>query len=121
MTKVLVIDDEMDVRLLCRLNLKHASMRVREAGSGESGLAAAWEDTPDVVILDLMMPGMDGFDVLRTLRSDERTSHVPVLVLSALTAESDRARCRLLGANAFMSKPFFPGDLTEELTALLAA
>ena len=119
--EVLVIDDEMDVRLLCRINLKHAGMLVREAESGRSGLAAAWEAPPDVVILDLMMAGMDGFDVLRTLRSDERTADLPVLVLSALTTESDRARCLLLGANAFMSKPFFPGALTEELTALVHA
>jgi len=119
--KVLVIDDEFDVLLLCRVNLSHAGLQVQEAKSGKAGLESALEDTPDAVVLDLMMPEMDGFEVLKRLRDDERTSAIPVVILSARTAEADRARCAALGANDYLTKPFFPDELVERLDGLISA
>jgi len=121
MAGVLVIDDEQDVLLLCRLNLPHAGFEVRVADSGERGLAEAIEYTPDAVVLDLMMPGMDGFEVLRRLRKDERTREVPVLVLTVKTAREDRLRCDALGVNTYLTKPFSPPDLARHLAALIEA
>ena len=115
MEKVLVIDDEFDVLLLCRVNLSHAGLQVQEAKSGKAGLESALEDTPDAVVLDLMMPEMDGFEVLKRLRDDERTSAIPVVILSARTGEADRARCVALGANDYITKPFFPDELVDRL------
>jgi DNA-binding response OmpR family regulator len=119
--KVLVIDDEFDVLLLCRVNLSHAGLHVQEANSGKDGLESALADTPDAVVLDLMMPEMDGFEVLKRLRDDERTSEVPVVILSARTGEADRARCVALGANDYITKPFFPEELVDRIDELIAA
>ncbi len=121
MGTVLVIDDEYDVRLLCRLNLSQTGIEVRQAASGDDGLRSARESPPDVVVLDLMMPGLDGFEVLRRLRADARTSQVPVLVLSAMTRDSDRAHCLELGADAFMTKPFEMDALAEAVQDLAQA
>lgn len=121
MVRVLVIDDEPDVLLLCRVNLRHAGHEVLEAGDGEQGIAHALERRPDVVVLDLMLPHIDGYDVLRTLRNDDRTSSLPVLILTAKTQQEDRRRCLELGADAFITKPFTPdvlGDAVEELASL---
>jgi len=117
--KVLIIDDEEDIRLLCRLNLEPTGMEVVEAGSGAGGLQAAFGDTPDAVVLDLMMPEMDGFEVLRILRADERTSEVPILVLTAKVGSLERSRCDSLGADAFFTKPFVPSDLAQQLDELI--
>jgi DNA-binding response OmpR family regulator len=121
MVRVLVIDDEPDVLLLCRVNLRHAGHEVLEAGDGEQGIAHALERRPDVVVLDLMLPHIDGYDVLRTLRNDDRTSSLPVLILTAKTQQEDRRRCLELGADAFITQPFTPdvlGDAVEELVSL---
>jgi DNA-binding response OmpR family regulator len=121
MVRVLVIDDEPDVLLLCRVNLRHAGHEVLEAGDGEQGIADALDSRPDVVVLDLMLPHIDGYDVLRTLRSDDRTSSLPVVILTAKTQQADRRRCLELGADAFITKPFTPdmlGDAVEELVSL---
>jgi CheY-like chemotaxis protein len=120
MGNVLVIDDESDMLLLCRINLTSSGLTVSCAGSGQDGLQVAFEQTPDAVVLDLMMPQMDGFEVLRRLREDQRTRDVPVVVLTAKTSRDDRDRCYALGADAFMTKPFDPDDLTRELDSLIA-
>jgi DNA-binding response OmpR family regulator len=120
MSNVLVIDDESDIRLLCRINLARSGMAVRSVGSGREGLDAAFEEAPDAVVLDLMMPQMDGFEVLRLLKEHEGTNQVPVLVLTAKTTQADRDRCDALGADVFMTKPFDPDELTRELDSLMA-
>ena len=117
---VLVIDDERDMLLLCRINLTNSGMAVSCASSGEDGLQAAFDQTPDAVVLDLMMPQMDGFEVLRRLRENEGTRDVPIVVLTAKTSKEDRDRCYALGADAFMTKPFDPDKLTRELDSLMA-
>jgi two-component system, OmpR family, alkaline phosphatase synthesis response regulator PhoP len=119
MVRVLVIDDEPDVLLLCRVNLGHAGFEVLEAQDGEHGIADAVAERPDVIVLDLMLPRMDGFDVLRTLREDERTRRTPVLVLSAKAQRADRRRCLEMGADIFLTKPFSPEVLGESLSRLM--
>jgi DNA-binding response OmpR family regulator len=121
MLRVLVIDDEPDVLLLCRVNLQHAGHEVIEAEDGEQGLADALDLSPDVVVLDLMLPRVDGYQVLLALRGDERTRDLPVLILTAKAQRSERRRCLEMGADRFVTKPFAPddlGDALEELTSL---
>jgi DNA-binding response OmpR family regulator len=120
MSRVLVIDDEPDVLLLCRVNLEHAGHHVLEALDGDEGIAGAVAERPDAVVLDLMLPTVDGYDVLRTLRQDARTTGVPVVVLTARAQIEDRRRCLLLGADEFITKPFLPETLSEALDRVLS-
>ena len=113
MVRVLVIDDEPDVLLLCRVNLRHAGFEVLEAQDGEHGIADAMAERPDAIVLDLMLPTIDGYDVLRTLREDERTSQTPILVLTAKAQRHDRRRCLEMGADDVMTKPFSPEALGD--------
>ena len=119
MHRVLVIDDEADVRLLYRVNLRHAGFEVLEADDGERGIAAALEHLPDVVVLDLMMPRVDGFDVLRALRSHEDAREMPVLVLTADSRSDHHRRCYELGADDVMTKPFLPDALMRGVSRML--
>jgi two-component system alkaline phosphatase synthesis response regulator PhoP len=121
MVRVLVIDDEPDVLLLCRVNLGHAGFEVLEAQDGEHGIADAVTERPDVIVLDLMLPRMDGYQVLRTLRHDARTSLIPILILSAKAQREDHRRCLEMGADEFVTKPFSPvllGDALHRLSGL---
>jgi two-component system, OmpR family, phosphate regulon response regulator PhoB len=120
MSCVLVIDDEPDVLLLCRVNLQHAGHDVLEAGDGEHGLALAVSELPDAIVLDLMLPAMDGYGVLAALRGDDRTRAIPVLVLTAKAQREDRVRCWEEGAAEYMTKPFSPSVLSSTLEQLLA-
>ena len=120
MARVLVVDDEPDVLLLCRLNLEQRGHEVLEAPNGDSALELARSGSPDLVVLDLMLPGIDGYQVLQALRADEETSGVPVLVLTAKSLQADRERSRQLGASAFLTKPFLPDELCDLVDAVLA-
>ena len=92
MTRVLVIDDEAPIRLLCRVNLEAEGMEVLEAGDGPSGLELAREQQPDVVLLDVMMPRLDGWRVAEELLEDVRTNEIPIIFLTARAEFRDRAR-----------------------------
>jgi CheY-like chemotaxis protein len=92
MTRVLVIDDEAPIRLLCRVNLEAEGMDVLEAADGPTGLEQAREERPDIVLLDVMMPGLDGWHVAEALLSDERTRDIPIIFLTARAEFRDRAR-----------------------------
>ncbi|HEV8565438.1 MAG TPA: response regulator [Actinomycetota bacterium] len=115
MARVLVIDDEPDVLLLCRVNLEHAGHEVLEALDAERGLELAFSQNPDVIVLDLMLPLRDGFDVLRELDAADQLKSVPVLVLSARARWEDRVRGWQAGASEYLTKPFSPIALTEVL------
>jgi CheY-like chemotaxis protein len=119
MGRVLVIDDEPDVLLLCRVNLQFAGHEVLEAQDGEHGIADAVAERPDAIVLDLMLPNLDGYQVLRVLRDDERTRDLPVLILTAKVQMEDHRRCLQLGADAFLTKPFSPEVLSEALHDVL--
>jgi two-component system, OmpR family, phosphate regulon response regulator PhoB len=120
MGRVLVIDDEPDVLLLCRLNLEQRGHEFLEAAEGRKAIELARERQPDVIVLDLMLPGISGYDVLEALRRDDETSGIPILVLTAKSLQADRDRSHGLGASAFLTKPFLPDELCEMVESLLA-
>jgi CheY-like chemotaxis protein len=118
MGRVLVVDDEPDVLLLCRLNLEQRGHEFLEAADGSKALQLARQRHPDVIVLDLMLPGMSGYDVLETLQGDDDISGIPVLVLTAKSLRADRERSHGLGASAFLTKPFLPAELCEMVESL---
>jgi len=116
---VLVIDDERDLIELVSYNLKKEGYLVKGAYDGESGLAMAVRDLPDIVLVDLMLPGIDGLDVCRRLRSETRTARIPIIMLTAKSAESDRIVGLELGADDYVTKPFSPRELAARIKAVL--
>ncbi len=110
-TRVLVIDDESPIRLLCRVNLEAEGMEVLEAADGPSGLAKARAELPDVILLDVMMPGLDGWRVAEELLDDEHTDAIPIVFLTARAELRDRARGIDLGGVDYVTKPFDPAEL----------
>jgi DNA-binding response OmpR family regulator len=119
LTRVLVIDDEAPIRLLCRVNLEAAQMEVLEAEDGPAGLEAARRERPDVILLDVMMPGMDGWQVLEELLADVRTQEVPIVFLTARAELRDQARGLELGGVDYITKPFNPVELAPLVQELL--
>ena len=119
MTTVLVIDDEAPIRLLCRVNLEAEGMPVLEAGDGPSGLEKARSETPDVILLDVMMPGLDGWGVAEALLEDERTAEIPIIFLTARAEFRDRARGLDIGGVDYITKPFNPVELAPIVRELL--
>jgi len=117
MSRILIIEDNADLAAGIEYNLLREGLEVRVAGTGEDGLEAvvAWQ--PHVIILDLMLPGIDGFTVLRTLR--ERGDRTPVLILSARAEEADRIRGFRLDADQYVTKPFGLLELIERVKSLL--
>jgi DNA-binding response OmpR family regulator len=120
MARVLVIDDEAPIRLLCRVNLEAAGIEVSEAEDGTVGLESARAEPPDVILLDVMMPGMDGWQVFTELLNDERTAHVPIVFLTARAELRDQARGLELGGVDYVTKPFNPLHLAPLIEDLLA-
>jgi DNA-binding response OmpR family regulator len=118
-TKVLVIDDEAPIRLLCRVNLEAEKMQVLEAADGESGLEIARGEKPDVVLLDVMLPGMDGWQVAERLVEDQATNQIPLIFLTARAELRDRARGLELGGIDYITKPFNPLELAPVIEGLL--
>src|SRR5688500_8370837 len=119
MRRVLVVDDAPDVLLLCRLSLKQRGHELLEASTGGMAWTPARERHPDVIVLDLMLPGMTGYEVLETLKRDEQTSGIPVLVLTAKSLRADRERSHGLGAAGFLTKPFLPSELCDMVESLV--
>ena len=120
MTKVLVIDDEAPIRLLCRVNLEAEKMEVIEAADGPSGLAQARSERPDVILLDVMMPGLDGWQVAEQLLQDDETSGIPIIFLTARAEFRDRAKGLDIGGVDYVTKPFNPLELAPLVRELLA-
>jgi CheY-like chemotaxis protein len=117
---VLVIDDEPAIRLLCRVNLEAEGMRVQEAGDGASGLEIAREETPDAILLDVMMPGEDGLAVAERMRREPSLREVPILFLTARADLGDGERIRRAGGSGCLTKPFNPLVLTQTVRGLMA-
>jgi DNA-binding response OmpR family regulator len=115
---VLVIDDDEPVRLLCRLDLSYEGFEVVEARDGAEGLDMATEQHPDVIVLDRMMPVMDGLTVLRELGRNVETSTIPVLMLTARALPSDKLDSWIAGAAAHLDKPFAIQELTDTVRRL---
>jgi two-component system alkaline phosphatase synthesis response regulator PhoP len=117
--KILVVDDEENIRELVRYNLAREGYQVTTVGSGEEALKQASSKLPDLIVLDLMLPGMDGFAVCRQLKSDPRTAHIPIVMLTVKGEESDIVVGLELGADDYITKPFSPKVLLARLKAVL--
>jgi two-component system phosphate regulon response regulator PhoB len=116
--RVLIVEDEKDVREMLRLNLKAGGFDVLEAHNGAEGLAIAKAELPSVVILDLMMPEMSGMEVCRALRRNPATSRIPILMLTAKSAEVDKVAGLEVGADDYVTKPFSPRELLLRVRAV---
>ena len=117
--RILVVDDEPDITALVAYHLAKAGYRVSTAANGPDALKAAREERPDIVILDLMLPGVSGYDVLAELRRRDETRDVGVILLTSRREEADRIRGLSLGADDYLSKPFSPQELSLRVNALL--
>ncbi|HJQ85228.1 MAG TPA: response regulator transcription factor [Candidatus Binatia bacterium] len=116
---ILVVEDEKDIRELVRFHLEQEGYAVREADTGESALALVDAERPALLVLDLMLPGIDGLEVCRRLRSVEASRSVPIVVLTAKAAEVDRVLGLEMGADDYVTKPFSPRELVARVRAVL--
>ena len=116
---VLIVEDEEDIQTLLIYNLSKAGFVPIAVESGEEGLQSALEKRPDVIVLDLMLPGMDGLSVCRTLKSNDKTSDIPIIIASARGEESDIITGLEMGADDYITKPFSPKVLIARIKALL--
>lgn len=118
---VLVVDDEPTARSMLRLILVRAGFEVREAQDGYEALAAVEKNMPDIMILDIMMPGIDGFAVCKALRSNEKAADLPIIMLSARADRESVNKGFSVGATEYLTKPVKPDELTEHVRIALAA
>jgi two-component system phosphate regulon response regulator PhoB len=117
--RILVVDDEPDIVGLVAYHLARAGYRVSTATNGPDALKAAREERPDLVVLDLMLPGVSGYDVLQELRKRKETSDVGIILLTARREEADRIKGLSFGADDYLTKPFSPQELTLRVAAVL--
>ena len=117
--RILVVEDEQDIVELLRYNLEREGYAVVSAPTGEEGLAVAQEKQPDLVLLDLMLPGINGLDVCRRLKADEATRGVPIIMLTARDEEIDMVTGLEVGADDYVTKPFSPRVLLARIGAIL--
>ena len=119
--RVLVVEDSAVIRRLIEVCLRPANLEIMMREDGPSGLEAALTQDPDLLVLDIGLPEMDGWEVLDRLRSNEKTKRLPVLVLTAHAEEESRRRADEGGADSFVTKPFQPNVFRQEVLSLLAA
>jgi len=117
--KILVVEDEKDIVKMLEYNLKKESFRTAAAYDGEEGLEKALSEHPDLIILDLMLPGMDGLEVCKSLKSKNKTSGIPIIMLTAKAQEADKVVGLELGADDYVTKPFSPRELLARVKAVL--
>jgi DNA-binding response OmpR family regulator len=120
--RVLVVDDERSIRMLCRVNLRASGMEVLEADDGNEGLELARRERPDLILLDVMMPGLDGWSVARELAADKSTKEIPIIFITARADPADRRLGEQLGGVGYVVKPFDPvgiGELVEDVLTRL--
>ncbi|HCU24909.1 MAG TPA: DNA-binding response regulator [Deltaproteobacteria bacterium] len=117
--KILVIEDDPDIQQLLSHHFQQAGYRVEASGNGAEGLKKAREKKPDMIVLDLMLPGIDGLEVCRALKNETETKGIPVLMLSAKSEEIDKVVGFELGADDYLSKPFSPRELLLRVKAVL--
>jgi two-component system phosphate regulon response regulator PhoB len=117
--RILVVDDEEDLLELVNYNLSREGYRVECVASGEAALAAARKALPDLIVLDLLLPNIDGLEICRLLKGDSKTKHIPIIMLTAKGEESDMVTGLELGADDYMTKPFSPRVLLARIKAML--
>jgi CheY-like chemotaxis protein len=113
--RVLIVDDESPIRLVCRVNLTSVGFETVEAETGEAALEIVRTERPDLILLDIMLPGLDGWKVAEELRSAKETSEIPILFLTARSNPVDEERAYALGGLGYITKPFDPGAMTEQV------
>ena len=118
-SRVLVVDDEPDLVRILEFGLKAAGYAVETASDGQEGLKKARESKPDIILLDLMLPKLDGYKVCRLLKFDERYKQIPIMILSARTQEGDQTLAHEMGANRFLTKPYEFAEILDHIQALL--
>ena len=120
-TRILIVDDEADLVSVLRIGLEIEGFEVIVASDGEEGLRKAREERPELVVLDLMLPKLDGYRVCRALKFDERYRNLPIVILSARSGEQDRRLAFDMGADAFVSKPYDMAALVKLVRSRLSA
>ena len=119
--RVLVVDDEPDLVRVLEFGLRASGYTVESASDGQEGLKKAREIKPDVILLDLMLPKLDGYKVCRLLKFDDRFKHIPIIILSARTQEGDQTLALEMGANRFVTKPYDFAEILGYIETLLKA
>ncbi|MCB0329842.1 MAG: response regulator transcription factor [Bdellovibrionales bacterium] len=117
--RILVVEDEADIRELIQYNLQREGFEVLMVGTGEEALSTATQERPDLILLDLMLPGMNGLDVCRSLKSNPALANIPILIVSARGEETDVVTGLELGADDYLTKPFSPRVLVARARAVL--
>jgi len=117
--KILIVDDEKDIVKMLNYTLKKEGFRTVDASDGEDALDLAFKEHPDLIILDLMLPGVDGLEVCRQLKKEPKTAVTPIIMLTAKTQETDKVVGLELGADDYVSKPFSPKELIARIKAVL--
>lgn len=117
--KILVIDDEMGIRELIKYNLEKEGFQTMESGDGQQAVLQAKNNKPDLIVLDLMLPGMDGLEVCRTLKGQRETAGIPIIMVTAKNEEIDKIIGLELGADDYLTKPFSPRELVARVKAVL--
>ncbi len=119
MQRILIVEDEVDIANLIMFNLQRAGYEVLKAHDGIAGTEIAIRERPDLIILDLMLPGRDGYSVFREIRRDARTARIPVIILTARAQTEDRIQGLEAGADDYLTKPFSPKELVLRVNAIL--
>jgi DNA-binding response OmpR family regulator len=117
--KILIIEDEKDIVKMLDYNLKKEGFKTLSAHNGEDGLDMARKENPDLILLDLMLPEMDGLEVCKAIKNEAKTSHIPIIILTAKAQETDKIVGLELGADDYMTKPFSPRELIARIKAVL--
>jgi len=118
--RVLVVDDDSNARALCSINLLLEGLEVLEAEDGRHGLTRALLESPDLVVTDVAMPGLDGFELAEALRDDDSTAQIPLIFISGEHNPDNESRALSLGALAYVTKPFDPPALAKLVASALA-
>jgi DNA-binding response OmpR family regulator len=119
--RILLIEDEQDMAVMVGIRLESAGYYVCMVADGKAGLEAARQDMPDLIVLDLMLPGIDGYEICSALKNDEKYSKIPIVILTAMAQKQDIERGLASGADAYMVKPFDPQELLAKVAELIEA
>lgn len=117
--RILLVDDEQELVNMIKMRLEFTGYEVISANDGEAALATAKKEKPDLIVLDLMLPKMAGYEVCRTLKADEEYKHIPIILLSGKAQDADKAEGAKAGANAYVTKPFEPKAFLGKIQELL--
>lgn len=117
--KILIVDDELNIRELVKFNLEKAGYKVLEAEDGQSAVSITRSERPDLIVLDIMLPGIDGLEICRIVKNSRETSAIPIIMLTAKNEEIDKVIGLELGADDYLTKPFSPRELLARIKAVL--